>query len=93
MATGGREARFEQFTKKISLECRGRVNASVGAAGPGAPLQAATQPSGFISRAVKAGCFAKRSAGRIGRRTNSPPQFGQRPASTPSAQAAQKVHS
>jgi hypothetical protein len=44
-------------------------------------------------RAVEAGCFAKRSAGRIGRRTNSPPQFGQRPASTPSAQAKQKVHS
>jgi hypothetical protein len=58
-----------------------------------APRHAAAQPSAFTFRAVEAGCFAKRSAGRIGRRTNSPPQFGQRPASTPSAQAKQKVHS
>ena len=59
----------------------------------GAPPQAGTQPSGFTFRAVEAGCFAKRSAGRTGRRTISPPQFGQRPASTPSAQVEQKVHS
>ena len=47
--------------------------------------------SGF--RTVEAGCLASRSDGRIGRRTSSPPQFGQRPASTPSAQLRQKVHS
>ena len=33
------------------------------------------------------------SAGRSGRRTSSPPQFGQRPRSTPSAQSTQNVHS
>jgi hypothetical protein len=55
--------------------------------------QAVAQPSGFTLRIVEAGKRASRSAGRIGRRTNSPPQFGQRPASTPSAHAEQNVHS
>jgi len=54
---------------------------------------AAAQPSGLTLRVVEAGKRASRSAGRIGRRTSSPPQFGQRPASTPSAHAAQNVHS
>jgi hypothetical protein len=44
-------------------------------------------------RRVDAGWRANRSFGRIGRRTNSPPQLGQCPASTPSAQSLQKVHS
>ena len=47
----------------------------------------------FTLRSVEAGNFASLSAGRIGRRTSSPPQFGQRPFSTPSAQALQNVHS
>jgi hypothetical protein len=37
--------------------------------------------------------LASAAAGRLGRATNSPPQFGQRPARTFSAQAAQNVHS
>jgi len=32
-------------------------------------------------------------AGRTGRRTNSPPQFGHRPPNTPFTQSAQNVHS
>jgi hypothetical protein len=44
-------------------------------------------------RVAEAGNFASFSAGRIGRRTSSPPQFGQRPCSTVSAQVLQKVHS
>ena len=54
---------------------------------------AVTQPCGFTLRSVEAGNFASLSAGRIGRRTNSPPQFGQRPFSTPSAHSLQNVHS
>ena len=54
---------------------------------------AATQPPAFTLRTVDAGNRANLSAGRIGRRTNSPPQFGQRPLSTLSAQSAQNVHS
>jgi hypothetical protein len=53
----------------------------------------AGQPSGLTLRTVEAGNLASLSAGRIGRRTSSPPQFGQRPASTASAHARQKVHS
>jgi hypothetical protein len=41
----------------------------------------------------EAGNFASFAAGRIGRRTNSPAQFGQRPSSTPAAQDRQNVHS
>jgi hypothetical protein len=41
----------------------------------------------------EAGNFTSFAAGRIGRRTSSPPQFGQWPLSTPSAQERQKVHS
>jgi hypothetical protein len=44
-------------------------------------------------RVVEAGNFSSREAGRIGRRSISPPQFGQLPANTPSAQSAQNVHS
>lgn len=51
------------------------------------------QPPGLNTRSVDAGYRARRSAGRIGRRTSSPPQFGQCPASRPSAQTRQKVHS
>ena len=59
----------------------------------GPAAYAATHPAGFTFRTVDAGNFSSFAAGRTGRRTNSPPQFGQCPASTPSAQAAQKVHS
>lgn len=51
------------------------------------------QPSGLRTRFVEAGYFSSMRAGRTGRRTSSPPQFGQVPASTPSAQRRQKVHS
>jgi len=44
-------------------------------------------------RWVPGGFFASLSAGRIGRRTNSPPQLGQRPLKTLSVQLRQKVHS
>jgi hypothetical protein len=42
---------------------------------------------------VDAGYFASMAAGRIGRREKSPPQFGQTPPKTVSAQFAQNVHS
>jgi hypothetical protein len=44
-------------------------------------------------RVVEAGCLASLAAGRIGRRTSSPPQLGQTPLRRFSAQSAQKVHS
>src|SRR6266849_6173334 len=50
-------------------------------------------PCGFDTRAVEAGNFASFSAGRIGRATRLPPQFGQRPSSLVSAQVRQNAHS
>lgn len=44
-------------------------------------------------RSVDAGCFTNFSAGRMGRLTNSPPQFGQVPERVVSAQSTQNVHS
>lgn len=54
--------------------------------------QAGGQPPAFSTRFVEAGCFASIRADRTGRRTSSPPQFGQMP-SLASAQSAQNVHS
>src|SRR4051812_3147561 len=51
------------------------------------------QPSALRTRLVEAGYFFSIAAGRIGRAEKLPPQFGQTPPSTPSAQSAQKVHS
>jgi len=45
------------------------------------------------TRSREAGNLASFAAGRTGRRSNSPPQFGQRPLRTPSAQERQNVHS
>ena len=50
-------------------------------------------PEDDDTRAVEAGYFASFSAGRIGRDTRLPVQFGQRPPSFVSAQSRQKVHS
>jgi hypothetical protein len=50
-------------------------------------------PSTLSTRLVDAGCFKSRSAGRRGRTTNSPPQFGHRPRRSPVAHFTQKVHS
>jgi hypothetical protein len=55
--------------------------------------QEAAQPCGLNTLSVEAGLLSSFSAGRRGRATSSPPQLGHRPASTPSAQDAQKVHS
>ena len=52
-----------------------------------------SQPDGFTMRSVEAGKRSSAACGRIGRRTNSPLQFGQTPASTSPAQVAQNVHS
>src|SRR3954471_5691592 len=54
---------------------------------------AAAHPSGFNTRSDAGGNFASLSAGRIGRRTNSPPQFGHLPLSGPATQSLQNVHS
>jgi hypothetical protein len=53
------------------------------------------QPAcGFSMRAVEAGNFTSLAAGRTGRRTSSPPQFGQRPpGSRWPTHSAQNVHS
>ncbi len=49
---------------------------------------------GLRTRSVDAGLLTSFAAGRTGRRTSSPPQFGHRPpGSRPAAHAAQKVHS
>ena len=54
---------------------------------------ARTQPAGLKTRSVDAGNLPSFPAGRRGRATSSPAQFGQMPASTVSAQLVQKVHS
>jgi hypothetical protein len=56
--------------------------------GPACP-----QPSGLNTRRFDGGLFASFEAGRIGRGTKLPPQFGQRPPSLLSAQSRQNVHS
>ena len=48
---------------------------------------------GLTKRSVDAGYFSSIAGGRIGRRTSSPPQLGQMPSNTSSAQSAQNVHS
>jgi len=48
---------------------------------------------GRITRRVDGGSAASRRAGRMGRRTSSPPQFGQTPCRTFSAQLRHQVHS
>jgi hypothetical protein len=55
--------------------------------------QAAAHPPGLTTRVVEAGYFTSFSTARAGRTDNPPPQFGHLPFSTPSAQAAQNVHS
>jgi hypothetical protein len=45
------------------------------------------------TRCVAAGWLASFAAGRRGRTTSSPPQFGHLPPSLPSVHGAQKVHS
>ena len=50
------------------------------------------QPAGLFIRSVKAGLFTSLPAGRRGRASSSPPQFGQIPPNT-SEHEAQKVHS
>ena len=57
-------------------------------------IQAAgVQPWALSTRSVEAGNFSSLFGGRRGRATNSPPQLGQWPCSTVSAQVLQKVHS
>jgi hypothetical protein len=51
------------------------------------------QPPGRRIRSLEAGYLASSGAARGGRGLKPPPQFGQTPPSTESAQAAQKVHS
>src|SRR5690606_3043939 len=50
-------------------------------------------PSSLTTRVVDGGYLRSRAAGRTGRSTRLPPQFGQTPFKTSSAQAAQNVHS
>jgi len=51
------------------------------------------QPVELSTLSVEAGFLSNAALGRMGRRKSSPPQLGHFPASTPSAQVAQKVHS
>ena len=51
------------------------------------------QPSGLNTRFVEAGNITSRDAGRRGRATSSPVQFGQRPFNCVFTQSAQNVHS
>jgi hypothetical protein len=51
------------------------------------------QPAGLKIRSLEGGNFTSFAAGRIGRRTNSPPQLGHRPLRMLSAQLRQNVHS
>ena len=63
--------------------------AVVGARGQGA----GPQPAGLNTRAVAPGYFSSLAAGRDGRASSSPPQFGHVPARRPLAQSRQNVHS
>jgi hypothetical protein len=47
----------------------------------------------LVNRSVDAGYFESSLAGRIGRRSNSPPQLGQTLSNRVAAQSLQKVHS
>jgi len=60
---------------------------------PGRAVQPLPQPSGAKTRTVEAGSLSSFAAGRIGRRSNPPPQFGQTPPSRSATQSAQNVHS
>jgi hypothetical protein len=51
------------------------------------------QPCGCKTRSVDCGCRASAAGGLLGRRTSSPPQFGQTLQSFFSAHSAQNVHS
>ena len=61
--------------------------------GDGLVDQATHSGWAFVKRSRRPGASASRAGGRIGRRTRSPPQFGQMPAKRASAQSAQNVHS
>src|SRR5260221_7118080 len=54
---------------------------------------ARAQPSCLTTRTADAVYFSSFSAGRMGRTTRFPPQFGQRPPNVVSVQSRQKVHS
>ena len=56
-------------------------------------IENALEAKMLFTGAADAGKRSSAAAGRIGRRTSSPPQLGQTPPKVPSAQAAQKVHS
>jgi hypothetical protein len=56
-------------------------------------VEAALHPSGLCTRTVDGGFAASFDAGRRGRGSNSPPQFGHLPFRRRSAQVAQNVHS
>jgi hypothetical protein len=51
------------------------------------------QPAGLKIRSVEGGYLPSLDSGLMGRRTNSPPQFGQTPASLEVAHSSQNVHS
>ena len=59
---------------------------------PGVGNRCWAQP-GRTTRLADGGSTASRRAGRMGRRTSSPPQFGQMPCRTFSAQSRHQVHS
>ena len=66
----------------------------VGSCSPIADQRAdAGEHPGRTTRLVDGGLTACRRAGRIGRLTSSPPQFGQTPCRTFSAQSRHQVHS
>jgi hypothetical protein len=71
----------------------GKRSAGFTAIHPPASEVAFPQPAGFQVRVLAGGLLASLLAGRRGRATSSPPQFGHLPARTVSAHVAQKVHS
>lgn len=80
---GERRIRFETHSTK-----------ALGRNAAPCPAQlAGVHPAGLSTLSVEAGNFSSLLAGRRGRATSSPPQLGQWPCSTVSAQVLQKVHS
>jgi len=84
---------FEEFQAGLGI-ARNILSDRLAKMVAGGIFQAApAQPCGFSTRCVDGGNFASFSAGRRGRATSSPPQFGHLPFSTVVTHVTQNVHS
>jgi Protein of unknown function (DUF3574) len=85
--------RYKQRFAQQSVLRRNRRRGPAGSRGRRRVLYRPAGQAALTTRSVEAGCWASFAAVRRGRRTNSPPQFGQMPLRRCSTQSAQNVHS